>query len=172
MKHARADYDRIQDPEGTIPADEPVFLLRAQDSYAARAVKFYAQVLVQDDAANRPVYEMAMRQAEAMALWPIKEPPSVPSGADVSRETKQGAQAQFHAMLAGVVMDFVGYLTSDGAGEFEADLDGGEDEPPRVAFALLEAFTGWAKARGIPPHASQDWRKLLAPAAPSANQGG
>ena len=31
MIHARADYDRIQDPEGKIGDDEPVFLLRGQD---------------------------------------------------------------------------------------------------------------------------------------------
>ena len=31
MIHARDDYNRIQDPAGKIPADEPVFLLRAQD---------------------------------------------------------------------------------------------------------------------------------------------
>jgi hypothetical protein len=30
MKHARDDYNRIQDPAGLIPEDEPVFLLRAQ----------------------------------------------------------------------------------------------------------------------------------------------
>lgn len=35
MKHARPDYDRIQDPAGIIPEDEPVFLLRGQDRYAA-----------------------------------------------------------------------------------------------------------------------------------------
>lgn len=29
MKHAGEDYNRIQDPENKIPADEPVFLLRA-----------------------------------------------------------------------------------------------------------------------------------------------
>ena len=28
MKHARDDYNRIQDPAGKIPEDEPVFLLR------------------------------------------------------------------------------------------------------------------------------------------------
>jgi hypothetical protein len=34
MKHARKDYDRIQDPENKIPQDEPVFLLRGQDKFA------------------------------------------------------------------------------------------------------------------------------------------
>lgn len=34
MKHARADYDRIQDPAGLIPEDEPVILIRGQDQAA------------------------------------------------------------------------------------------------------------------------------------------
>lgn len=34
MKHARKDYDRIQDPLNKIPEDEPVFLLRAKDALA------------------------------------------------------------------------------------------------------------------------------------------
>lgn len=37
MKHARADYDRIQDPAGLIPEDEPVFLIRGQDRAAVTA---------------------------------------------------------------------------------------------------------------------------------------
>ena len=46
MKHARPDYDRIQDPlavcKGGIPENEPVFLLRAQDWIAARVVRIWA----------------------------------------------------------------------------------------------------------------------------------
>jgi hypothetical protein len=42
MKHLRADYDRFQDPEGKIPDDEPVFLLRGQDPSAGFAVHAYA----------------------------------------------------------------------------------------------------------------------------------
>jgi hypothetical protein len=42
LKHAREDYDRIQDPEGKIPDDEPVFLLRGQDVLAPIALETYA----------------------------------------------------------------------------------------------------------------------------------
>lgn len=42
MRHARQDYDRIQDPAGLIPDDEPVFLLRGQDVSAPSAVRAYA----------------------------------------------------------------------------------------------------------------------------------
>jgi len=42
MKHARNDYNRIQDPAGLIPDDEPVFLLRAQDKSAPATLRFWA----------------------------------------------------------------------------------------------------------------------------------
>lgn len=49
MKHARRDYDRIQDPGYTdhkgilhkIPDDEPVFLIRAQDICAIPMLRYY-----------------------------------------------------------------------------------------------------------------------------------
>lgn len=48
MKHARSDYNRIQDSlaveHGGIPEDEPVFLLRAQDRLAARVVRIWAML--------------------------------------------------------------------------------------------------------------------------------
>jgi hypothetical protein len=45
MKHARPDYDRIQDPAGRIPADEPVLLFRAQDKHAAAVARFHADLV-------------------------------------------------------------------------------------------------------------------------------
>lgn len=44
MKHGRADYQHIQDPSGKIPADEPVFLIRAQDRLGRRVLRLYAQL--------------------------------------------------------------------------------------------------------------------------------
>jgi hypothetical protein len=38
MRHARPDYDRIQDPAGLIPDDEPVILVRGQDACALAAM--------------------------------------------------------------------------------------------------------------------------------------
>lgn len=43
MKHARQDYNRIQDPTGKIPANEPVFLLRGQDICAPFAIQAWAE---------------------------------------------------------------------------------------------------------------------------------
>lgn len=42
MKHAREDYNRIQDPAGLIGEDEPVFLLRAKDQLAPDTLRFWA----------------------------------------------------------------------------------------------------------------------------------
>ncbi len=46
MKHNRDDYNRrIQDSEGIIPDDEPVFLLRGQDPAAPAALEAYLNLL-------------------------------------------------------------------------------------------------------------------------------
>lgn len=48
MKHAREDYNRFQDPENLIPADEPVMLFRAQDKYAVKALQGYVSAIDDD----------------------------------------------------------------------------------------------------------------------------
>ena len=68
MKHARADYDRIQDPAGLIPADEPVFLLRGQDLVAPFAVRMWARN-AELAGADPAIVASAMEQAEAMERW-------------------------------------------------------------------------------------------------------
>lgn len=68
MKHARPDYQRIQDPAGIIPEDEPVFLLRGQDVNAPTALREYARLHLKsggDSAISRATLE----QAEAMERW-------------------------------------------------------------------------------------------------------
>lgn len=42
MKHARPDYDRIQDPSGKIPDDEPVFIIRGQDLAGPATLRYWA----------------------------------------------------------------------------------------------------------------------------------
>jgi len=53
MKHARKDYDRIQDPDGKIPEDEPVFIVRAQDICAGDTVRAWAAL--NDDIGGDPI---------------------------------------------------------------------------------------------------------------------
>jgi len=68
MKHARPDYNRIQDPAGKIPEDEPVFLLRGQDRAAPGAVRAYAEIL--ESMGGDPVLVRQSReQAERMEEW-------------------------------------------------------------------------------------------------------
>lgn len=68
MKHARDDYNRIQDPAGKIPEDEPVFLLRGQDRAAPGAVRAYAEIL--ESMGGDPVLVRQSRlQAQRMEIW-------------------------------------------------------------------------------------------------------
>lgn len=68
MKHARQDYDRIQDPLGKIGADEPVFLLRAQDKSAPDVVRYWADENVRNDG-ELALSELAERWADKMEEW-------------------------------------------------------------------------------------------------------
>lgn len=92
MFHARVDYQfNIQDrrtamaminPEanglpGGIPANEPVFLLRAQDLNAAEVVRFWA-FLAQESGADENTIKSALAQADAMDAWPRKKTPDAP----------------------------------------------------------------------------------------------
>lgn len=71
MKHARPDYDRIQDPAGLIPEDEPVFLLRGQDTVAPQVVAFWCEQAVQAGAAP-DIIKAAKGQVKAMIDWQMK----------------------------------------------------------------------------------------------------
>lgn len=68
MKHARDDYQRIQDPAGIIPEDEPVFLIRAQDLTGPDTVRAWAR-LQYSHKGNRDMALLAMRHADAMEDW-------------------------------------------------------------------------------------------------------
>ncbi len=77
MKHARPDYARIQDPAGLIPEDEPVFLLRGQDKFAANALRAYA-LIAETGGASKDIWESVREQAELMDAWPVKKMPDAP----------------------------------------------------------------------------------------------
>ncbi len=78
MKHARKDYNRIQDPAGLIPADEPVFLLRAQDLAAANTVRFWARRVEAHAGGDPAIARAAREQADRMDDWPVKKLPDLP----------------------------------------------------------------------------------------------
>ncbi len=73
MKHARIDYDRIQDPENKIPEDEPVFLLRAQDKTAAQIVRLWAHAQRNLVDADPEAIRLAEQHANLMDEWPVKK---------------------------------------------------------------------------------------------------
>lgn len=83
MIHARDDYNRIQDPAGKIPADEPVFLLRAQDELACKAVEYYAFLCGKAQAPD--VAAKAWEHADRMAAWPKKKVPDLPPNTEAMR---------------------------------------------------------------------------------------
>lgn len=77
MKHAREDYNRIQDPAGLIPEDEPVFLIRGQDisaPYAVRAWASYAKLY----GAEQEIVDAAAAQARNMEIWQQKHVRKIP----------------------------------------------------------------------------------------------
>ena len=77
MKHAREDYNRIQDPEGKIPEDEPVFLLRAQDVVAPQAVEIWA-LAAHKAGANAEIVEHAYQHAQLMRKWQAEHGSKIP----------------------------------------------------------------------------------------------
>jgi hypothetical protein len=72
MLHARDDYNRIQDPAGRIPHNEPVLLIRAQDMIAADVCRDY---IVRAERANYPrdLVRLVDIQAKRMDQWPVKK---------------------------------------------------------------------------------------------------
>ena len=68
MEHTRSDYNRIQDPSGKIPMDEPVFLLRGQDVSAPGAVDKWAELNLLRGG-NPELSRLAFDQADKMREW-------------------------------------------------------------------------------------------------------
>lgn len=68
MKHARQDYDRIQDPAGLIPDNEPVMVLRGQDIAAPAALRAYATAASAAGASDALVLTV-LKHARAMEKW-------------------------------------------------------------------------------------------------------
>jgi hypothetical protein len=81
MKHARKDYDRIQDPSGIIPDDEPVFLIRGQDVAGPDAVSAWADC-AEACGADARIVERARRWANVMIQYqkslPIEQQAKLP----------------------------------------------------------------------------------------------
>lgn len=68
MRHARRDYDGIQDRSGKILEDEPVFILRARDVNGPELVVSWAQQAL-EDGADPELCRRVAQWAEYMAEW-------------------------------------------------------------------------------------------------------
>ena len=68
MKHAREDYNRIQDPANKIPMDEPVFLIRAQDVCAPQVVAYWCEQ-AKSAGADPSIINAAKAQVKVMIDW-------------------------------------------------------------------------------------------------------
>lgn len=69
MLHARKDYnERFQDAQNKIPADEPVFLIRAQDQVGHLAVRAWAH-FHRVNGGSDVAYDLAMEHADKMEAW-------------------------------------------------------------------------------------------------------
>lgn len=77
MKHARKDYDRIQDPARLIPEDEPVFLIRGKDAAGPGAVRDWAN-RADKLGASLDIVNAAFLQANRMEVWQKKHGKKVP----------------------------------------------------------------------------------------------
>ena len=75
-QHSRSDYnDHMIDD--LIPADEPVFLIRAQDQVSGPAVRAWAR-LAEAVGADEKIVAMARAHADLMDAWPTKALPDLP----------------------------------------------------------------------------------------------
>lgn len=84
MKHARPDYDRIQDPAELIPAEEPVFLIRGQDVAGPVTLRYWATA-AKSMGADQEIIDLVLDQAKAMEDWQatqVAKIPDLPKGAD------------------------------------------------------------------------------------------
>lgn len=124
----RSDYD-ARFKFDSIPADEPRFLLRAQDVAAPRAVRAWAEFA--HEAGTPPAtLEMALQQADAMEAWPTKKVASVddlPEPRRLQLEYQLGRRARTWAIgaqgdAATALAHQVGWADGVGAGRHAIDL--------------------------------------------------
>ena len=71
MLHARKDYNaRVQDRDGIIPAEEPVFLLRAKDRLMLPTLEYYAKLLITlGDETDENTMVSVLRHIQRVAHW-------------------------------------------------------------------------------------------------------
>jgi len=69
MKHARADYNHIQDSNNKIGEDEPVMLFRAQDEHFIKVLEHYFYLLESDENGNNDLADSVAQHMELSEEW-------------------------------------------------------------------------------------------------------
>lgn len=72
--------------ETTIPAVEPVFLVRGQDAVGAATVRAWAHLHITNGGSDIP-YLLAMKHADLMEAWPVKKLADLPISKPAAEET-------------------------------------------------------------------------------------
>lgn len=79
MLFPRADYtERIVDTAGRIPADEPVFLLRATDALAPAVLDYWIVLLSRATGGDSAMIARLQAHAETMRAWGREHGATVP----------------------------------------------------------------------------------------------
>lgn len=77
MKHARSDYNRIQDPAKLIPEDEPVFLLRGQDKFAPQMLDHYLELMF-GVVKDQKMFDLVSQLQDDMMDWQVEHRVKIP----------------------------------------------------------------------------------------------
>ena len=72
MLHARKDYQDLVELDKSIPKNEPVFLIRAQDIVGASVVREWAR-LNAEAGGSADLTKTALQHAAKMDKWPKKK---------------------------------------------------------------------------------------------------
>jgi hypothetical protein len=76
MIPGRREYNLIGTDLDPIPADEPVFIIRAQDELGELVVRFYA--LLAEQQLKNPGLAIKVREhADLFAVWPTRKKPDL-----------------------------------------------------------------------------------------------
>ncbi len=87
MKHAREDYNRIQDPANIIGDDEPVFLLRGKDMCAPEAILHWC-LTARKYGASEEIIKAASDHAVKMRDWQLIHGNKIPDMPQTQPETE------------------------------------------------------------------------------------
>lgn len=135
MKHSRKDYNsRIVDLAMDIPGNEPVFLLRGQDKFAAIAVRAYADAIEKEMGSEYPVVESAREHADLMDQWMKKKVPDFPVGPEKIKNIDEALKDEIREALRNKVGSGPPLIMEDSAairGPHEAHAEDQSSHGPR-----------------------------------------